>query len=367
MKKLLCILLTLTMILSQSVPAFAVDISKTPEFKDGAAQPVLLYSNLRDADYTNADSDILRFPQVMTESAIPFRFPSKEEGTELMLANEEYYAKCNPNKLGYLMQRNDADMDEYLAFAREQVLDWTDEEKDIITRGMKDIEDIFSFRGWTMPPLDTVVFIKTTMLEENGVGGYTHGTQIYLFDFMSHYSSEKFADGKLPDSLRMLLAHELFHCLTRCNPDFREEMYNIIHFTVAENDYELPPSIWEYYIVNPDVEHHNSWATFMIDGQEIDCFAAFVTTKHFENAGEQFLDYGTTALVPVDGTDAYYPKDQVSNFDQIFGTNTGYVIDPEECMADNFSYDVVYGMDGPNNEGYSNPEIIEGIFEALSK
>lgn len=45
MKKLLCILLTLTMILSQSVPAFAVDISKTPEFKDGAAQPVLLYSN----------------------------------------------------------------------------------------------------------------------------------------------------------------------------------------------------------------------------------------------------------------------------------------------------------------------------------
>ena len=79
------------------------------------------------------------------------------------------------------------------------------------------------------------------------------------------------------------------------------------------------------------------------------------------------LDYGTTALVPVDGTDAYYPKDQVSNFDQIFGTNTGYVIDPEECMADNFSYDVVYGMDGPNNEGYSNPEIIEGIFEALSK
>jgi hypothetical protein len=144
-------------------------------------------------------------------------------------------------------------------------------------------------------------------------------------------------------------------------------MYSLIHFTVVENDYELPPSVWEYYIANPDVEHHNSWSTFVIDGQEIDCFAAFVTTKHFENEGDRFFPLGTTALVPVDGSDVYYPKDQVSNFDEVFGTNTGYVIDPEECMADNFSFAVVYGTDGPDHEGYDNPEIIEGIIDILGK
>ena len=170
------------------------------------------------------------------EGVIPFRFASKEEGTELLLNNKEYYAKFSPNKLEYVMQKTGADMDEYLAFAREQVLDWTDEEKDIITRGMKEIEEAFADRGWTLPPLETIVFIKTTMREENDVAGYTHGTQIYLFDFLSAYAPGDFADGKLPDSFRTLLAHELFHCLTRGNPDFRAEMYRIIHFTVAEKD-----------------------------------------------------------------------------------------------------------------------------------
>ena len=61
MKKLLCILLTLTMILSLGVPAFADDAAKTPVFKDGAAQPILQYTNLRDENYTNEGSDILRF------------------------------------------------------------------------------------------------------------------------------------------------------------------------------------------------------------------------------------------------------------------------------------------------------------------
>ena len=321
----------------------------------------------------------LRFPQEKGSSAafedepseskvmIPFRFASKDEGTDLMLSNKAYYAKFSPNKLGYVIQKNDATMEEYLDFAREQVLDWTDEEKDVITRGMKVIEDRFMNNGWTMPPLDTIIFIKTSMMEENGVSGYTHGTQIYLYDFMNHYSSEAFADGQIPDSFVMLLSHELFHCLTRCNPDFRAEMYSLIGFTVEEEDFEIPPSVWEYYIVNPDVEHHNSRATFKINGQEIDCFAAFVTTKHFEQPGEEFFQFGTTALVPVDGSDVFYPKDEVSNFDEVFGTNSGYVIDPEECMADNFKFAVLYGLDGPDGDGYPNPEIIEGIIDILSR
>ena len=36
-------------------------------------------------------------------------------------------------------------------------------------------------------------------------------------------------------------------------------------------------------------------------------------------------------------------------------------------MADNFKYAVLYGMDGPDGEGYPNPEIIKGVLEVLSK
>ena len=37
-------------------------------------------------------------------------------------------------------------MEEYLEFAKNQILEWTDEEKDIITRGMKIIEEKFDER-----------------------------------------------------------------------------------------------------------------------------------------------------------------------------------------------------------------------------
>ncbi len=71
MKKLLSILLTLAMLLCLAPYAAA----ETPEF------------------------------------AIPFRFASKAEGTQLLLANKEYYAKFSPNKLDYVMQKTGADMD----------------------------------------------------------------------------------------------------------------------------------------------------------------------------------------------------------------------------------------------------------------
>ena len=58
-----------------------------------------------------------------------------------------------------------------------------------------------------------------------------------------------------------------------------------------------------------------------------------------------------TALIPIDGTDIYYTKEQASNFDEVFGTNTNYTIDPEECMADNFADAMQYGMDGKNGQG----------------
>ena len=59
---------------------------------------------------------------------IPYRFATKEEGQELLLANKEYYDTFSPAKLAYIMQRKDATMEEFYAFAREQVLDWTEED-----------------------------------------------------------------------------------------------------------------------------------------------------------------------------------------------------------------------------------------------
>ena len=189
---------------------------------------------------------------------------------------------------------------------------------------------------------------------ESGASGYTHGTQIYLSDdLVTIYALMNIIPG-FSEYMDKLLYHELFHCLTRSNPQFRTDMYSLIHFTVTDTEYELPPCVLERYISNPDVEHHNSYATFLIDGELIDCYTACITTKSYAEAQSGFMSNDATVLVPADGTDVYYTKEQASNFNEVFGTNTGYVTDPEECMADNFAYAMLYGMKGNAGKGYPN-------------
>ena len=282
---------------------------------------------------------------------------TREEGIELMLGNEDYYNGFSQNDLDFKMQEEDATMEEYLEFAADQVTEFSDEQQAKIEESISRIEQTLYENGYQLPPLDEIVFIATTMNEELGAGGYTHGTQIYLGDYL--------VDALDDTTMDYFIAHELFHCLTRCNPDFRAEMYSLINFTVTGEDFPIPDSVFEYHISNPDVEHHDSYATFHINGEDIDCFVDFVTTAHFAEVHTDFFAVGTTALIPVDGTDIYYTPEEADNFDEVFGTNTGYVIDPEECMADNFAYALVFGIEGPANRGYSNPEIIEGILTCL--
>ena len=208
-----------------------------------------------------------------------------------------------------------------------------------------------------------IIYIKTDMNVEGGNSGYTHGNEIYL-------SSTNIKLSWIPgagECFEHLLWHELFHCLSRNNPDFRTEMYSLINFTVSDFDFELPPCVCDKYFHNPDVEHHNSYATFLIDGQEIDCYTAWITTKSYAEAQSGFMSNDATVLVPIDGTDVNYAREEASNFDEVFGTNTGYVTDPEECMADNFAYAMLYGMKGNDGNGYPNPEIIQGIIDYLKR
>ena len=300
---------------------------------------------------------------------IPHQYASKDEAAKLLLSHQDYYDGFSQNDLDFKMQKKNATMEEYLAFAKEQTLDFTEEEKALIDRLFSEMAKSLDEHGYVLPDLDEIKLVKTTMAEESGAGGYTHGTQIYLSADILENALHGDAISKAYYSrlLPGLLWHELFHCLTRCNPDFRSDMYRLIHFTVADKDYTIPPSVFAYHISNPDVEHHDAFATFSIEGQDRDCFIDCVTTRHFENEGDSFFDCFTTALIPTDGTDQYYTPEQADNFNDIFGENTDYVIDPEECMADNFSYAMCYGTAGPGGTGYKSPEIIEGILEYLKK
>ena len=303
--------------------------------------------------------------QSATKAKIAYRLASKEEGVEMLLSNTKYHDGFSQNDLDFRMHKTGATMDEYLAFAKEQVRDFTDEEATFISNQIARMEQRLDEEGYTLPPLDEIVFVKTTMAEEGGAEAYTHGTEIYFMDSVVRLATSELVGPKMQDHLDTLFWHELFHCLTRCNPDFRRDMYSLIDFTTEDEDFVQPASAFEYHISNPDVEHHNSHATFGIGGRDVECFCDLVTTRHFGPGVETFFDCYTTALIPTDGSDTYYTPEDAENFWQVFGKNTDYVIDPEECMADNFSYALAYGLEGQGGRGYKSPEIIEGIISYL--
>ena len=297
----------------------------------------------------------------LKKNTFKYHFADKDEAVKRYLANEEYFADMSISDIQYRTQDKNGTVEELKAFGTAQMQEFTDEEKTAITNTLKEMESELKSGGYRLPPMGEIVFIKSTQLEEGDSGAYTHGTHIYLGQYLiDMICSEDEIDRKFG---KETLWHEIFHCLTRNDPEFRKDMYGMIHFTVQDKEYELPSSVLDRYISNPDVEHHNSYASFDIGGEMIDCYVTLIVSKPFEKEGDSFFDYAETALVPVDGSDTYYLSDDAENFWEVFGENTDYVLDPEECMADNFAFAMTYGEDGMD---YSNPEIITQILDYLS-
>lgn len=300
---------------------------------------------------------------------IKFRFADLKEAQKLYLSNTEYLNNFSKYDLEYKLNKKDATLEEFKDFGVSQMLEFTTKEKELISKQIADMEKTLENQKMNLPFYEEIIFIKSTQKEENGSLAYTHSTQIYLGEKLFDYFDDKNIRKRF--FFETVIWHELFHCITRTNKTFRKDMYKIINFTVMEKDFIIPKSIYDISISNPDVEHHDSYATFNINGKNIDCYMVLTASKPFNKPGDCFFNCMQSSIVPIDSKGEYYLPEDAKNFWEIFGKNTPYVIDPEECLADNFSYAIL-------NEEYKkcfeikmtklnfkNPEIIEKIINYL--
>ena len=273
-----------------------------------------------------------------------------------MLANNEYFDKLVQNDLEYRMHRTRVTPAEFRAFAADQVRDFTESEVSKLKQVMDTLEKLFNERGRSLPP-QKVTFIKTTMEEEGGAVAYTHKMEIYLgAEFLK----------ESPAKIMLTVCHELWHCLSRYHPDLRKKLYALINFKIADRDYPIPGEIREFFLTDPDVMHHDASAIFDIEGMRMECFCAVRTTERYKDGDhEPFFSKLLPVLIATDGS-AWCSFGYARNREQVFGKNTGYTIDPEECIADNFSYAICYGMAGPDGKGYPSPEIIKGMLNIIN-
>lgn len=297
-------------------------------------------------DVDNVDSDTV---------TIPHSYANASEGIELRMSNTDYFEKMTQNNLDYRVGKKGATLDEFNALAQEQGDDFTEEEIQGIDETLNRIEARFSEIGFDYPANLEIIFVKNKMKDEYGAVAYTHQNQIYLegdnLDFMLG----------IPGLLDGTIAHELFHILSRNDPEFRQEMYNIFGFKITDEP-EFSPEIRDIIGSNPDVEEFDSYAMFNINGEMTKGVVVTLLKKPYSEGADLLSNY-STGIVPYDNPNIYYTIDEVSNFWDIFGENSNYVIATEEGIADNFSSAVVYGMDG---RGYKDPELIQSMLDVMA-
>ena len=297
---------------------------------------------------------------------INYHCASLTEGQQLLLGNNEYFNSLTQNDIDWRMKKTGATLDEMKAMGKAAVRAFGESEKAAIAKGVDYVMKRLEAMGvGSLPfPSEDIVFIKTTMAEEGYAAAYTHKTEIYVGDDLL-----KLAESN-PSEFYEIMAHEMFHCLTRNSPSFRSKMYGLIGFTVTSTDYVFSPAISKMIITNPDVEHIDNYATFTIDGVKRKCELIVLYTKTWAEASTEvgddavFFNFCQPVLVPVDALDTYYPVSQVPDFWDVVGRNSEYVFAPEECLADNFAYAVIYGIDGRE---YKTPRLIADIIALLKE
>ncbi|MCF2593397.1 hypothetical protein I6E11_06240 [Bacteroides caecigallinarum] len=290
---------------------------------------------------------------------MPFRFATRAEAQMLITDIDNFTNKLNSFDINLRLGKEDGRKSELLRLAMNETLNWSEEEKKKITATFKSLQSKIDKQKLKIKYPQEVILVKTSMKEEMNVAAYTRKNWIAL--------GEKYINEATNEELEYILAHEIFHLLTRSNKEFKKSVYSVIGFNVTERELFFPIDIIEKRISNPDIELYDSYAEFTINGNKQKC-SMIIYSKIPFSPEKSLSDYLSVGLIPLndnlipvqnDGKTVIYDIEQAEDFYEKIGKNTQYIINPEEILADNFAYLLIQKKDLPN------PEILTKIAELL--
>lgn len=300
---------------------------------------------------------------LMAGSQTRVTFASKQKGSELITDNDDYLSRIGSFDRNSKMRVNgDVTQNDLVRFMGANTLEWTEQEKKKITIGINLFRQMAA--QYNLPLPEEVFFVKTTGNEEGGAA-YTRANAIFF--------PKKFIEVP-QDRLNFVVAHEFFHVLSRTNPELRDKLYEVIGFKNS-GEVELPPFLKEHKISNPDAPVHRHVIEVQVNGKPHWGVPLIYSERDFDaEEGKTFFQYLVHKLLVVekdgrpfdevrksfDGKNArLYAPDEVDGYFEQVGRNTGYMIHPEEILAENFVHML---MKTPN---LPNPEITARISRVL--
>lgn len=269
------------------------------------------------------------------------RFARAREASDLLRRPDAYLRAQSPLDR-QLRRQTTADVSEtqFAEFSALQALAWLGPERAAITQAAANLGQ--RVKDWRLPWPAEITLVHTTGREESD-SAYCRGAVVVL-------SSPRLQRAGGPQQLEHLLAHELFHVLSSHNPELRKALYAIIGFHVC-NEIALPPQLFARKITNPDApvidcylearrpEGTRYFAPLLISKR--DRYDPQQSTQLFDYIKFQLLEVeqreGRWQPLLRDGQPVVVDPAGVPEFARQIGGNTGYIIHPDEILAENFA------------------------------
>jgi len=167
-----------------------------------------------------------------------------------------------------------------------------------------------------------------------------------------------------PSALTRTLLHELFHVFSTNHPELHDRLYALLDYRPC-NDVALPPGEDARRFTNPDAMLYNYYTVLQHEGRELAVTPLLLSRAEKYDAAARggafsqvslllvelnLRDGQATAALDCEGRVISHEAERVPAFLKRMQRNTGYVIHPEEVLADNFVHAVKKTAELPEPE-----------------
>lgn len=300
------------------------------------------------------------------------RAASSDEARAVLGRSDEFTRRMSPADRSFrLKQPLPLTEAALLTFAAAQAQSFSPAELARLDRARAVIEAGLAGRGLALkrfPPAE-VLIIKTTGDEEYGMA-YTRQDAIILPSAVL----ARVGDDRLP----IVIAHELWHVLSRHSPALRDAAYAVIG-TTAASGFTMPPEVAARYITNPDgpdvayrvpvqLPTGTAWVMALLD-YTAPGFTAGGTGNLMELIELRFLELvpdASGAWQPLrDGSGALVVHDPAATpFAPCYGQNTSEIVHPDEVVAESFALLAVGDL--PARPRVATPALLDDLARVIS-
>lgn len=274
----------------------------------------------------------------MQAADLPVRFSSRDEAAAFLSSEDAFTRALSDFDRGFRLEAEAPNVDDetYRAHLATTALEWTEQERAAYAESASNLAEAMA--GLKLPVPDRVLLVRTDGRDEFGAA-YTRENAIIL---------------PRKDALREhdrrvgLLAHELFHVASRTGGDaFRDRVYDLLGFVRLPRPLKAPPELEARRLTNPDAHAYAYAITVNTADGPRRVVPVLSSSKPLPEARQVPFGHmlelnllavdanGVWARSPA-GTLLGYPVEE-TDYAKRVGINTGYIVHPDEVLADNFS------------------------------